>query len=131
MILAVSNTIHTLDGSTTFLSMNSTSKCHIRKFIDSLEKDTSKTNHSLAFQYAFDWIASRIHSDAFSMNGRVQPMQILYVSKGNTLQLAEVKTILDAIAVGQSHLKQPVVINTCSIILGKLCDSRLESYTEM
>lgn len=118
MLMAVSNTIHTVDGSTTFLSMNSTSKCHMRKFIDSLEKEPSKTNHSLAFQYAFDWIASQIDLDALSIDGKVMPMQMLYVSKGYTLQLPEVKNILDAIAVGQSHLKQPVVINTCSIILG-------------
>lgn len=60
MLMAISNTVHTLDSSNQFLSMNSTSKNRLRKFIDSLEKDSSTTNHSLAFEYAFEWITSQI-----------------------------------------------------------------------
>lgn len=121
ILMTVSNTIHTIDGSTEFLTMNVTSKNQMRKFIDSLEKESSSTNHTMAFQYAFDWITSQIESNTFSsQNGKIIPLQMLYISKGITTHSSETESVLNAIAVGQTHLKQPVVINTCAIVLSKL-----------
>lgn len=117
MLMAISDTVHTIDSSNRFLSMNSTSKNQLRKFVDSLEKEAAPTNHSLAFKYAFEWITSQIESGAISSEGKLTPLQILYVSRGAVSQLAETKSVLDAIATGQSHFKQPVVINTCAIML--------------
>lgn len=120
MLLAISNTIHTIDNFNTFVSMNSTSKGQFRKFIDALEKDASAiTNHTLAFEYAFQLIASQ-----FDWNGRTMvdkhatPLQILYVSRGSIMHSSDAKAVLETIAIGQSQLKQPIIINTCAIIFG-------------
>lgn len=123
MIMAISNIIHTIDGPNKFVTMNSTIKNHLRKFIDGIEKDAAATNHSLVFQYAFEWIASQFNSDALEFDEKSTPLQILYVSRGLISQSTDIKTVLETIAIGQSKLKQPIVINTCAIILGEFANS--------
>lgn len=120
MIMAISNVVHTIDSSNKFVTMNATMKNHVRKFIDRIERDSATTNHSLGFQYAFDWIASQFHSDAIQLDEKSTPLQILYVSRGLIPQSTDTKTVLETIAIGQSKSKQPIPINTCAIILGKL-----------
>lgn len=122
MIMAISNAIQTIDDANKFIQINSTMKNHLRKFIDGLEKDAIATNHSLAFQYAFEWIASQFDSDAAQFDEKSTPLQILYVSRGLLSQSTDIKNVLDTIANGQANLKhfqQPIVINTCAIILGE------------
>lgn len=120
MLMVATNNIHTMDSSNKFYAMNSNNKNQLRKFIESLEKDAGITNHSLAFESAFDWIKMQSDSGALSFDGETTPLQILYVSRGLITQLPETKTVLRVIASGQSRLKQPVIINTCAIILGEL-----------
>lgn len=115
--MAISNSVYTMANSK-FYAMNSSNKLQIRKWIDSLEKDTSATNHSFAFDYAFDWIESHSNSDVLSFDGKSTPLQIIYVSRGVIAQLSETKSVLEVIASNQQRLKQPIVINTCAIILG-------------
>lgn len=117
MIMGISNIIHTMDGPSKFITTNSTMKNSLRKFIDGLERDATATNHSLAFQYAFDWIASQ--SDSLQLDEKSTPVQILYVSLGLVSQPTDIKTVLETISVGQAKLKQPILINTCAIILGE------------
>lgn len=119
MIMTISNIIHTIDGQNKFVALNSTMKNHLRKFIDGIERDSAATNHSLVFQYAFEWIASQFNSDALKFDEKSTPLQILYVSRGLISQTTDIRTVLETIAIGQSKLKQPIVINTCAIILGK------------
>lgn len=120
MLFTISNTVHTMDNANKFYTMDSNNKSQLRKFVDSLEKDMAVTNHTLAFQYTFDWIKSQFDSGALPSHGKTTPLQILYVSRGLITQLSETKNVLEVIAAGQSRLKRPVVINSCAIILGKL-----------
>lgn len=117
--MAISNSVHTMDSSKPFYPMDSNNKNQLRKFIESLEKDTSITNHSLAFEYAFDWIKLQSDSGALSFDAKSTPLQIVYVSRGWIAQLPETKSVLEVIATKQQRLKQPIVINTCAIILGE------------
>lgn len=114
-MLAVSNSVHIIDSSNKFHAMNPSNKNQLRKFIESLEKEAIPTNHSLAFEYAFEWIKSQSDSGALSFDGRSTPLQILYVSRGWIAQLSEIKSILEIIAAKQQRLKQPVVINTAIV----------------
>lgn len=120
ILMAITNNIHTMDSSNKFYQMNANNKNHLRKFIDSLEKAAGITNHSLAFENAFDWIKLQSDSGALTFDGETTPLQILYVSRGLINEMPETKTVLQVIASGQSRLKQPVIINTCAIILGEL-----------
>lgn len=99
--------------------MNANSKNQLRKFIESLEKDSAATNHSLAFEKAFEWVKSQFDSGALTADEKTTPLQIVYVSRGIIGEPSETKTVLEVIASGQSRLSQPIVINTCAIILGK------------
>lgn len=119
MVMAISNIIHTIDGPNKFVTMNSTMKNHLRKFIDGIERDSAPTNHSLAFQYAFEWIATQFQSDTLQLDEKSTPLQILYVSRGLISHSTDAKRVLETIAIGQSKLKQPIVINICAIIMGK------------
>ncbi|XP_031617768.1 VWFA and cache domain-containing protein CG16868 isoform X2 [Contarinia nasturtii] len=136
-VMAISNSVHI--SANKFLPMNPNNKSQLRKFIESLEKETNATNHSLAFEYAFKWIKSQSDFGAISFDGKSTPLQILYVSRGSIVQLSETKTVLEVIASGQKRLKQPIVINTCAIILdekrsihGKefLSDIATQNYTK-
>lgn len=118
MPITISNTIHTMNGANKFYPMDSNNRSQLKKFIDSLEKDMGVTNHSLAFQYTFEWIKSQFDAGILIPNEKSTPLQILYISRGLITQLSETKTVLEVIATGQLRLKQPVVINTCAIILG-------------
>lgn len=131
MIMAISNIIHTIDGPNKFVAMNATTKNLLRKFIDGIERDAAPTNHSLVFQYAFEWIASQFGSDAPESDEKSTPLQILYVSRGLTSQSTDLRTVLETIAIGQSKLKQPIVINTCAIILGEFLDHQLGSIHKL
>lgn len=125
MLLAVSSNVHTMNDANQFYAMNSTNKMQLRKYIDSLDKDMAVTNHSLAFQYTFDWIKSQFDSGILLPHSKSTPLQILYVSRGLITQLSETKITLGVIAAGQKRLKQPVVINTCAIVLGEFFESFL------
>lgn len=131
MIMAISNIIHTIDGPNKFIAINATMKNHLRKFIDGIERDAAITNHSLVFQYAFEWIASQFNSDVLESDEKSTPLQIVYVSRGLTAQSTDIRTVLETIAVGQSKLKQPIVITTCAIILGESLVLQLNSINEM
>lgn len=119
MIVAISNAIHAIDGPKKFVAINSTMKNQLRKFIDGLEKDASATNHSLGFQYAFEWITSQFDADALQFDEKSTPLQIIYVSRGLVSLPTDMRAVLQTIANGQAKLKQPIVINTCAIILGE------------
>lgn len=118
MLLTVSSNVHTMNDANKFYAMNSTNKMQLRKYIDALDKDMAVTNHSLAFQYTFDWIKSQFDSGILLAHSKSTPLQILYVSRGLITSLSETKIVLGVIAAGQKRLKQPVVINTCAIVLG-------------
>lgn len=121
MLLAISNTIHITDNPSKFLPMNAQGKRQLRKIIESLERDAGTTNHSLAFETAFEWIRFQADSGNLSLDDKSVPLQILYVSRGLVPELSETeKSVLNVIATGQSRLKYPIVINTCAIILGEL-----------
>lgn len=127
-LMAITNNIHTMDGSNKFHTMNSNGKNQLRKFIESLEKDSGATNHSLAFEYAFDWVKLQFDSGTLPVDDKSTPLQIIYVSRGIIIKPSETKTVLEVIAAGQSRLNQPIVINTCAIILGEL-KSQMLGYT--
>lgn len=116
--MGITSSVHIMDSANKFLSMNPTNKNQLRKFIESFEKEANATNHTLAFEYAFKWIQSQSDSGAIIFDGKSTPLQILYVSRGTIVQLSETKTVLEVIANGQKRLKQPIVINTCAIVLG-------------
>lgn len=128
MVMAISNIIHTIDGPNQFVAINSTTKNQLRKFIDGLEKDAAATNHSLVFQYAFEWILSQFDSDALQFDEKTTPLQILYVSRGLISHTTDIKSVLETIAIGQAKLKQPIVINTCAIILGEFFCCSISFY---
>lgn len=117
-MMAISNSVHIMDSSNKFYVMNSNNKSQLRKFIESWEKDASVTNHSLAFEYAFEWIKSQSDSGTISFDGKSTPLQIVYISRGWIAQSSETKSVLEIIASKQQRIKQPIVINTCAIILG-------------
>lgn len=76
-------------------------------------KFSEHTNHSLGFKVAFEFIRDELNTA--SESGLI----FLYISRG-LLSLAEAKTVLQTIAIGQYRLLNPVVINTCAIIIGKI-----------
>lgn len=115
-ILAATSSIHTMDSPNKMYTVNANTKNQLRKFIESLDRDMSVTNHSLAFEHAFHWIKSEFNGES---GDKSTPLQILYVSRG-VIQAGDAKHVLEVIAAGQSRLKQPVVINTCAIIIGML-----------
>lgn len=131
MLLTVSSNVHTMNDANKFYAMNSTNKMQLRKYIDALDKDMAVTNHSLAFQYTFDWIKSQFDSGILLAHSKSTPLQILYVSRGLITSLSETKIVLGVIAAGQKRLKQPVVINTCAIVLGEFFELILLFYSSL
>lgn len=93
-------------------------KQYFFEFLLSLNKTNAHTNHTLAFEYAFQLMrnATRVPS-----SGKT-PVLMLYISRGQATTANETKNVLQAIAFGQSRLAQPVVISTCAIVLGTFFD---------
>lgn len=115
-IIAVSNVIRMMNETNTFMTMNSENKSLCRHFVESLERCGDASNHTLAFEYALKW--ARTHYEGHSSEN-MRPL-LLYISRGYVSGVNEMKSVLGAIAAGQSRLKQPIVINTCAIALGEL-----------
>lgn len=115
-IILVSNTIQVMNQTKSFITMNSENRNICRQFIESLEKCGDPTNHTLAFEYAFEW--ARMHFEGDSSES-MRPL-LVYISRGYISTGVEIKNVLEAIAAGQSRLKQPILINTCAIALGEI-----------
>lgn len=100
-------------------------KQYFNKFLDTLNKTKEITNHTLAFDYSFRMV-DQILNDARYKCGELAesepsaaPILMIYVSRGLLSPMTEAKSVLEAIATGQSRLHRPVIINTCAIILGR------------
>lgn len=89
-------------------------------FLHSLNKTNANTNHTLAFEHAFQLLrnATRLPS-----SGKT-PILMLYISRGYATTPSETKNVLEAIAFGQSRLTQPVVISTCAVNLSTFFQRR-------
>lgn len=100
---------------------NADTKNYFINFLKTLNKTKELTNHTLAFENAFNLIAKITSANRFqrNTNENMSPLLLLYVSRGLLSEPSEVKEVLKAIAVGQSHLTKPITINTCAIILGE------------
>lgn len=90
-------------------------KQYFFEFLQSLNKTNARTNHTLAFEYAFQLMRNATKG---ASSGK-SPVLILYISRGYAMDAKETKNVLEAIAFGQSRLTHPVVISTCGIILSK------------
>lgn len=108
-----------MNNSKKFVAVSSDNRNLFKNFIESLDRSSDNTNHSLAFEYAFKLIRSNLDMETtvFDENS-IPPVLILYVSRGIITDISEIKNVLEVIATGQSRLKQPIIINTCAIILG-------------
>lgn len=93
-------------------------KNHFTNFLRALNKTSKLTNHTLAFENAFNLIEKITKMDRFQSENAT-PLLLLYVSRGILSEPSDVKEVLKAIAIGQSRLMNPIVINTCTIILGE------------
>lgn len=103
---------------------NRENKKNIFKYLDSLNKTREITNHTMAFEYSFKLVENILRLSKQSEGRKIPmnrspPVLMLYISRGLVSQMSEAKIVLDTIAIGQSRLDQPIVINTCAIILGK------------
>lgn len=88
-------------------------KLLLNKFIDSLAKGSGVTNHSLGFQQALETIrASNISSN--------ETVMLLYISRGLLSSLTEAKTVLQTISFMLEDIDNPIIINTCAVIDGKI-----------
>lgn len=96
-------------------------KRYFNKFMDNLNKTKEITNHTLAFEFAFQLIAQILHDDNYECTeteSLVAPILMIYVSRGLLSPMTEANSVLEAIARGQNRLLRPVIINTCAIVLG-------------
>lgn len=112
-IIAISNEARMMNATNAFLTINTENKSLCRQFIESLDKCGDASNHTFAFEYAFKW--ARVHYEGHGSDS-MRPL-ILYVSRGYISSGNEMRNVLEAIATGQSRLKQQIVINTCAIAL--------------
>lgn len=115
-IILVSNTVRPMNETESFVTMNSDNRSICRQFIESLEKCGDPTNHTLAFEYALEW--ARLHYEGGNSDS-MRPL-LVYISRGYISTGIEIKSVLQAVAAGQSRLKQPILINTCAIALGEI-----------
>lgn len=90
-------------------------KQYFFEFLHSLNKTNANTNHTLAFEYAFQLLRNATKTPP--SQGK-SPVLMLYISRGYAKDAKVTKNILEAIAYGQSRLAHPVVISTCGIIFG-------------
>lgn len=95
-------------------------KQYFFEFLLSLNKTNANTNHTLAFEYAFQLMRNATRAPSSGKS----PVLVLYISRGYASTGNETKNVLEAIAFGQSRLAQPVVISTCAINLGTFIDHR-------
>lgn len=100
------------------LSVTQEAKEEIFDLLNSMELSRSvTTNHSMAFDYAFQKIA-HLEKTEF-IDTKQQPIQFVYVTHGlHVGNLSETGRVLTVIANGQNELKQPITINTCLVALG-------------
>ncbi|CAG5123241.1 unnamed protein product, partial [Candidula unifasciata] len=84
---------------------------YFSKFVDSLEKVDSTTNHTLGFLRAFEMIEDLLASDSITENA-----MILYVSRGLLSSLTEAKEVMDIVAVHNAKTGHKVIINTYAVI---------------
>lgn len=90
-------------------------KDELLKQISFLTPSKGTTNHSLAFEYSFKLLRKQQIS-------RGTPLVFVYVTRGLLSRFTEAMAVLDTVAKGQASLAEPIVINTCAVILGKLVD---------
>lgn len=91
-------------------------KQYFLDYLNSLNKTNAKTNHTRAFERAFQLLRNTMNE---ASSGK-SPVLMLYISRGYAMDVKETKNILEAIAFGQSRLSQPVVISTCAIMFGMI-----------
>lgn len=93
-------------------------KFYFKQFITNLNASKEMTNHSFAFHNAFSLLYNMQTSKNLEHN---TPIQMVYISRGLISPLTEAKNVLQTIANGQKRSQKlnPVVIDTCAIILGK------------
>lgn len=78
-------------------------------FIDSLQRGSGATNHSLGMEKALEVVENEI--------GKLvnESIMILYVSRGLLSSLTEAKTMLNILANFTDRIHIPVTINTCAV----------------
>lgn len=85
-------------------------KDELLKQISFLTPSKGTTNHSLAFEYSFKLLRKQQIS-------RGTPLVFVYVTRGLLSRFTEAMAVLDTVAKGQASLAEPIVINTCAVIL--------------
>lgn len=87
-------------------------RIYFSKFIDSLEKQDTTTNHSLGFLTAFEMIED-ILMDGNSLS---EYAMILYVSRGLLSSLTDAREVMDVVSLHNAHTGHKVIINTYAVI---------------
>lgn len=112
-------------------------KDEILSYVNNLSLARTLTNHSLGFEYAFQMMHRLEKSNL--INSSKQPIEFVYVTRGLLTNLSDAMYVLRVLAQGQSHLKSPIVINTCAVVLDEkrimyekqfLSDIATQNYTK-
>ncbi|XP_076463028.1 VWFA and cache domain-containing protein 1-like [Babylonia areolata] len=87
-------------------------RIYFSKFIDSLEKQDTTTNHSLGFLTAFEMIEDvLLDGNTLSDNA-----MILYVSRGLLSSLTDAREVMDVVSLHNARTGHKVIINTYAVI---------------
>ncbi|XP_022224517.2 VWFA and cache domain-containing protein CG16868 [Drosophila obscura] len=112
-------------------------KEEILSYVNSLSRAHALTNHTLGFEYAFQ-LLRRLQKSGM-LNTAEQPVEFVYVTRGLLTNLSDAMAVLRVVAEGQGHLKAPVIINTCAVVLDEkrimyekqfLSDVATQNYTK-
>ncbi|SPP72929.1 VWFA and cache domain-containing protein CG16868 [Drosophila guanche] len=112
-------------------------KEEILSYVNSLSRAHALTNHTLGFEYSFQ-LLRRLQKSGM-LNTAEQPVEFVYVTRGLLTNLSDAMAVLRVVAEGQSHLKAPVIINTCAVVLDEkrimyekqfLSDVATQNYTK-
>ncbi|XP_001361129.2 VWFA and cache domain-containing protein CG16868 [Drosophila pseudoobscura] len=112
-------------------------KEEILSYVNSLSRAHALTNHTLGFEYAFH-LLRRLQKSGM-LNTAEQPVEFVYLTRGLLTNLSDAMAVLRVVAEGQGHLKAPVIINTCAVVLDEkrimyekqfLSDVATQNYTK-
>ncbi|XP_017148987.2 VWFA and cache domain-containing protein CG16868 [Drosophila miranda] len=112
-------------------------KEEILSYVNNLSRAHALTNHTLGFEYAFH-LLRRLQKSGM-LNTAEQPVEFVYVTRGLLTNLSDAMAVLRVVAEGQGHLKAPVIINTCAVVLDEkrimyekqfLSDVATQNYTK-
>ncbi|KAL8604767.1 hypothetical protein ACOMHN_017726 [Nucella lapillus] len=87
-------------------------RIYFSKFIDSLEKQDTTTNHSLGFLTAFEMIEDVLLDGSLLSDNAM----ILYVSRGLLSQLTDAREVMDVVSLHNARTGHKVIINTYAVI---------------